>query len=104
MVIYAFVGVCALSVLFVIFNPSTSFSRQNVIDESAILVHNGNSESMFKQGANKMFEEWTVEDVNDIMQNYIADNPNIPPCRSKDDTEVVLPSDFDWREQFPECV
>jgi hypothetical protein len=104
-VIYGFLGVCVASVLYVVLNPTPSFSKRPVIDESAILVHNGNSDVMFKQGPNKIFETWTMEDVNDIMNNYLADNPNVPQCRtSSEESETAIPESFDWREQFPDCV
>lgn len=40
-VIGAFVGICLLAVLYVLLNPKKSFAQMPVIDESAILVHNG---------------------------------------------------------------
>ena len=40
-VIGAFLGVCVLSILYVLLNPKKSFASMPVIDESAILVHNG---------------------------------------------------------------
>ena len=40
-VIGAFVGVCILSVLYVLLNPKKSFAQMPVIDDTAILVHNG---------------------------------------------------------------
>ncbi len=40
-VIGAFVGVCVLSVLYVLLNPKKSFAQMPVIDDTAILVHNG---------------------------------------------------------------
>jgi len=40
-VIGGFVGVCVLSVLYVLLNPKKIFAQMPVIDESAMLVHNG---------------------------------------------------------------
>ena len=40
-VIGAFVGVCVLSVGYVLLNPKKSFAQMPVIDDTTILVHNG---------------------------------------------------------------
>lgn len=40
-VIGAFVAVCIFTVIYVLLNPKKSFSQMPVIDDSAILVHNG---------------------------------------------------------------
>jgi preprotein translocase subunit SecG len=41
LVIGAFVAVCVAAVVYVLLNPKKSFSQMQVIDESQILVHNG---------------------------------------------------------------
>jgi hypothetical protein len=46
-VIGAFVGVCVLAVLYVLLNPKQSFAQMPVIDDSAILVHNGQQNTAF---------------------------------------------------------
>lgn len=51
-VIGAFVGVCVLAVLYVLLNPKKSFAQMPVIDDSAILVHNGQQGSGFQRGEN----------------------------------------------------
>lgn len=104
MVIGAFVVVCVGAVLYVLLNPKKSFSAMPVIDESQILVHNGNSHHMFTQGSNSFFADWTLHDAKTLMQNSIADSPNISPCKSKEDEEAIVPEKFDWREQYPACV
>lgn len=55
-VIGAFVGVCVLSVLYVLLNPKKSFASMPVIDESAILVHNGQQSNAFQRGENTFFQ------------------------------------------------
>ncbi len=55
-VIGAFLGVCVLSVLYVLLNPKKSFSSMPVIDESAILVHNGQQSNAFQRGENNFFQ------------------------------------------------
>lgn len=40
-VIGAFVAICVAAVIYVLLNPKKSFSQMQVIDESSILVHNG---------------------------------------------------------------
>ena len=54
-VIGAFVAICVASVLYVLLNPKKSFSMMPVIDESQILVHNGQPNAGFQQGANSFF-------------------------------------------------
>ena len=51
-VIGTFVGVCVLSVIYVLLNPKKSFSQMPVIDDSAILVHNGQQGTGFQRGEN----------------------------------------------------
>lgn len=55
-VIGAFVGVCVLSVLYVLLNPKKSFAQMPVIDDTAILVHNGQQGSAFQRGENQFFQ------------------------------------------------
>ena len=55
-VIGAFVGVCVLSVLYVLLNPKKSFAAMPVIDESAMLVHNGQQANAFQRGENTFFQ------------------------------------------------
>jgi hypothetical protein len=55
-VIGAFVGVCVLSVLYVLLNPKKSFAQMPVIDDTAILVHNGQQGTAFQRGENQFFQ------------------------------------------------
>jgi hypothetical protein len=104
-VIYGFVAICVASVLYVLLDPQTSFSKRDVIDQSSILVHNGNSDAYFKQAGNKQFDGWKMESVNTILNSFIVDNPQLPPCRtSQEEPENPLPTEFDWREKNPDCV
>lgn len=41
LVIGAFVAVCLAAIIYVLLNPKKSFAQMPVIDDSAILVHNG---------------------------------------------------------------
>jgi hypothetical protein len=54
-VIGGFVGVCLVAVLYVLLNPKQSFAQLPVIDDSAILVHNGQN-SGFQLGENAFFQ------------------------------------------------
>jgi hypothetical protein len=55
-VIGVFVAVCVLSVLYVLLNPKKSFAQMPVIDETAILVHNGHQGNAFQRGENQFFQ------------------------------------------------
>ena len=55
-VIGSFVAVCVASVLYVLLNPKKSFAAMPVIDESQILVHNGQPNAGFQQGENAFFQ------------------------------------------------
>ena len=46
-VIGAFVALCAAAVIYVLLNPKKSFAQMQVIDESQILVHNGQTNTQF---------------------------------------------------------
>jgi len=41
LVLYGFVAVCILTVIFTVLNPKKNFKDIKIIDESAMLVHNG---------------------------------------------------------------
>ena len=41
LVMGGFVVICVASVLYVLLNPKTSFAQMPVLDDSAIMVHNG---------------------------------------------------------------
>jgi len=49
-VIGVFVAICVGATLYVLLNPKKSFSAMQVIDESAILVHNGQQSHAFQRG------------------------------------------------------
>jgi hypothetical protein len=53
-VIGAFVAVCVIAVIYVLLNPKKSFAQMPVIDDSAILVHNG-GQTGFQRGENTFF-------------------------------------------------
>ena len=55
LVIGGFVGVCLVAVFYVLLNPKQSFAQMPVIDDSAILVHNGQN-SGFQRGENAFFQ------------------------------------------------
>ena len=55
-VIGAFVAVCVAAVIYVLLNPKQSFASMQVIDESQILVHNGQPNSNFQRGPNTFFQ------------------------------------------------
>lgn len=55
-VIGFFVAVVVLSVLYVILFPKLPLSKIPVVDESAIMVHNGNQNNMFKRESNELFQ------------------------------------------------
>ncbi len=59
---------------------------------------------MFKQGPNSFFEDWKLSDVKTLMSNALSDTPNIPPCKSGEDTETIIPEQYNWREQYPNCA
>lgn len=54
-VIGAFVAICVAAVLYVLLNPKKSFGLMPVIDESQILVHNGQPNAAFQRGENTFF-------------------------------------------------
>ena len=53
-VIGFFCFVCVAAILFTVFNPKTKFSELLVLDESQILIHNGQGHQ-FKHGENDLF-------------------------------------------------
>ena len=53
-VIGFFIAVCVLSVFFTLVNPKKKFAEMSVIDDSQILIHNGQGHQ-FKHGRNELF-------------------------------------------------
>ena len=43
----AFVAICVAAVVYVLLNPKKSFASMPVIDDSAMLVHNGQQSNAF---------------------------------------------------------
>ena len=39
-----------------------------------------------------------------MFKNSLSDTPNIAPCKTTEDQEIIIPEKYDWREQYPECV
>jgi len=61
--VFAFFIACMIgALLYTLLNPKQSFATTQVIDESSILVHNG-QQSMFTQSSNTFFEDWTISDA-----------------------------------------
>ena len=54
-VIAFFVASMVAALLYTLMNPTQSFAQMPVIDESAMLIHNGQSHR-FTQGPNQFFE------------------------------------------------
>jgi hypothetical protein len=52
---------------FVVLNPQQSFAQMPVIDETSILVHNGQSHR-FLQGSNDFFGNWTIADAKQLFE------------------------------------
>lgn len=92
------------AVLYVLLNPKKSFASMPVIDESAILVHNGQSGSSFQQGANSFFQNWNISNTKSLLLNSLADNPNLGGCKSREDEEQMVPEAYNWNTQYPQCV
>lgn len=104
---YAVIGFfCACmfgALIYTVMNPSTSFAQMPVLDESAMLVHNGQSHR-FTQATNEFFTDWTIADAKKLFEVGLSDNPKIEQCRSGQNLEMVVPESYDWREEAPECV
>ncbi len=103
LVIGAFIAVCVAAVVYVLLNPKQPFSQMPVINESQILVHNG-AGSQYQQGANDLFVNWTLSDAKQLFKNALSDTNQISPCKTKEETETIIPEKYDWREQHPDCV
>lgn len=64
LVIGGFIAICVAAVLYVLLNPKKSFAQMQVIDESQILVHNGQQSSQFQQGTNSFFTVFSQISIN----------------------------------------
>lgn len=73
-----------------------------VIDESSILVHNGQNHR-FTQAPNTFFEDWTISDAKKLFEQGLSDTQNIVPCKTSE-SEMIIPESFDWRQEHEECV
>ena len=111
-VIGGFLVVCVFSILATVFMPKTKFAEMQIIDQSQILIHNGQGHQ-FKHGENKMFEGMTLADAKSMFMSALSDTNNVPTCKTsrqtKEDSEfeemeIDIPDSYDWREQYPQCV
>ena len=111
-VIGGFVAVCVFAVLFTIFSPKTKFSEMFVLDETQILIHNGQGHQ-FKHGENDFFENKTMADAKKMFMSALSDTNNIGPCKTSkqmdpsqeiEEMEIDLPDQYDWREEYPQCL
>jgi C1A family cysteine protease len=102
-VIGGFVAVCAAAAIYTFLNPKVSFAQMPVIDETSILVHNGQNHR-FTQAPNTFFEDWTISDTKKLFEQGLSDTQNVLPCKSMQDEEVIIPESYDWREDHPSCV
>ena len=108
-VIGFFVAVCVFAVIFTFVNPKQKFSEMMVIDDSQILVHNGQGHQ-FKHGRNELFEMKTLADARTMFQSAISDTNQINPCATSmgldgvEEEDIDVPESYDWREAYPDCV
>lgn len=49
-------------------------------------------------------QDWTIADSKVLFETGLSDNPNIEPCKSAANPELIVPESYDWREEHPECV
>ena len=89
---------------FTLMNPQQSFSQQPIFDESAIIVHNGQSTSRFKQQSNEFFQGLTIADAKKYFEQGLSDTQDVQPCRSMQSKDMPIPEAFDWRLEHPECA
>ena len=102
-VIGFFVATCVAALVYTIMNPAQSFAQMPVIDESAMLVHNGQNHR-FTQASNEFFNDWTISDAKKLFETGLSDNPNMEPCKSGQSMGVEIPESYDWREINQMCV
>lgn len=57
---------------FTVLNPPQSFAKMPIIDETTILVHNG-QQHRFQQAANEFFGDWTVADAKNLFEQGLSD-------------------------------
>lgn len=74
-----------------------------VIDESAMLIHNGGS-ARFTQASNEFFQDWTISEAKKLFETGLSDNSNLDSCKSGENQDLIIPESFDWREEHPECT
>jgi hypothetical protein len=80
-VIVGFGVICALAVFYTVFSKKQKFSEMKVIDDSNILVHNGQGHQ-FKHGSNEFFQDKTIADVKYIFSSGLSDTNQINTCKS----------------------
>ena len=101
-VIAFFIACMVAALLYTLLNPQQSFAQMPVIDESAMLVHNGQGHR-FTQGQNEFFQDWTIADAKKLFETGLSDAQNIEPCKSAQ-SEVIIPDSFDWRDENTSCL
>jgi hypothetical protein len=92
---FAFVMIAAF--LYTVMNPPQSFATMPIVNESQILVHNGQS-NRFKEASNEFFKNWTIADAKVLFEQGLSDTQNIEACRSATNKEMSIPESYDWRE------
>ena len=104
---WAVIGFFCLSMvgalIYTIFNPTKGFANMPVIDESAMLIHNGQNHR-FQQTSNEFFQDWTIADAKKLFEQGLTDVNTINDCKSKTDETMEIPEKYDWREENPQCT
>lgn len=65
MVIGGFTFVCLGAGIYTLLNPQQSFADMQIIDETSILVHNGQG-AAYTQAPNDFFSNWTIADAKSL--------------------------------------
>ena len=110
LVIYGFIAVCVIAILLHFLMPKQKLYDQLVLDDSEILVHNGQGHK-FKHGRNKFFEGKIVRDFKPwFALNHLVD-PNLGQgamsicatsiTKEGQGDDIKLPDSYDWREAYP---
>lgn len=101
-----------MSVLYVILFPKQKLGELTIIDDSTILVHNGQGHQ-FTHGRNELFENKTFGDVRGMFFSGLSDTNSVNTCKSAkaqseeqvaDEEQIDVPEAFDWRDEYPQCV
>ena len=50
------------------------------------------------------FQNWTISEAKNLFEQGLSDTQNLDQCKSAINEEMIIPEEYDWRKEHPNCL